>query len=391
MRNKLTYILAVIFLLFVSLESCIQTNSFKITVTGGEHFPAGARVAVYRLKVEESPEPTEKLKIDAFKNNSFEYTGTVDDPHIISVDILPADDDHPYHRITMALEPGHTKINYTSQQDFKLAGGGLNDLLVNSWNDDIDYKKAKDAFGRFSASMKSGDLKDKILREQYMKKLGALNKAKQEAMGKAFNRRQDPFDKLLLYSVGYRGAKDFSEFLNSWGKLSLSLADKREAKLALKQIKDIKESQRASSKVGIGSVIKDFVAQDLNGKTFHLANVLKENKYVLVEFWASWCSPCRGEIPHMKNAYSHFKEKGFEIVSFTLDHEKERWEKASKDEQIPWINTGDLLANTSPVVKLYGVMGVPANYLVEAETGKIIAKNLRGEELDLKLEDLFVK
>lgn len=90
----------------------------------------------------------------------------------------------------------------------------------------------------------------------------------------------------------------------------------------------------------------------------------------------------------MKKAYENFKNKGFEIVSFSLDHEMKRWKKASEEENLPWINTGDLKAQKSPVVKMYGVSGIPANFLVD-KTGTIVAKDLRQDALDSKLEELL--
>src|SRR5699024_2728385 len=107
-------------------------------------------------------------------------------------------------------------------------------------------------------------------------------------------------------------------------------------------------------------------------------------------FWASWCGPCRAEIPNLKKEYKKYHDKGFEIVSFSLDHKREAWEKALKEEQMPWINISDLKAYTSPIVKDYGISGIPAEYLVDSETGKIVASlgNLRGDNLGKKLSEL---
>ena len=90
----------------------------------------------------------------------------------------------------------------------------------------------------------------------------------------------------------------------------------------------------------------------------------------------------------MKKAYERFNKKGFQIVSFTLDHDRVRWEKASTEEKLPWVNVGDLLAYKSPIVKMFGISGVPANYLVDS-SGKIIAMNLRQNNLDEKLAELL--
>jgi len=115
--------------------------------------------------------------------------------------------------------------------------------------------------------------------------------------------------------------------------------------------------------------------------------VVGENKLVLLEFWASWCGPCRAEIPNMKKAYSKFHAQGFEIFSFTIDSDKAAWAKASKTEELPWIDTG-FGAESTPK-KLYEVTGVPANYLIDAATGNVLARNLRGDALDAKLNELL--
>ena len=91
----------------------------------------------------------------------------------------------------------------------------------------------------------------------------------------------------------------------------------------------------------------------------------------------------------MKKAYAKYHDKGFEIFAFSLDDDRDAWELASKEENLNWVNTSDLVGWESPVAKLYGVTGVPANYLVNAATGEIVAKNLRGYDLDDKLVELF--
>ena len=393
--NKITALLLAITVCFScsNQKKSNQTetsNEFIITITGQEHFPDGVRASIYRMKIEDVANPVEYLKKGIFTEEGFVFTGIVDDPHIIGIDILPVGGEYPYNRVYLVLEPGTTAIKLTSQKDFKLEGGRLNELVVNSWNNDLEYINALKVFQEFNNSL--GDRKlERELRKEFGVKMRAVNDAKNNALGRAFNSTEDSFEKLLIYSIGYSDTEDREAINAKREKLALNLFEKREAKLTLKSIKMIRESAAARATVGLGAIIKDFEAKDLQGETFHLANVLKQNKYVLVEFWASWCGPCRAEIPHMKKAYSHYKDKGFEIVSFTLDHNKEKWEEASNEDQIPWINTGDLLAQTSPVVKLYGVTGVPANYLVEATSGKIIAMDLRGEKLDHKLEELLGK
>ncbi len=123
------------------------------------------------------------------------------------------------------------------------------------------------------------------------------------------------------------------------------------------------------------------------GEVISFKEICGKNKYVLLEFWASWCGPCRAEIPHMKEAYAKYNNKGFEILSFTIDDDKEAWAAASEEEAIPWLDTG--FGDQGEAKKLYEVTGVPANYLVDGHTGEVIARNLRGHKLDEKLQELL--
>ncbi|MDM3869865.1 TlpA disulfide reductase family protein [Porticoccus sp. W117] len=367
----------------VSAACASSPNTFEIKVTGAQHFPEGARVLVYRSKTIEAPKNIEFLKDAPFTNGVVTLTGTVENPYIIALDVVPSDSEYPFHRVTFPLEPGETVIEFTGEKYFSLKGGKYSELVVNSWNNNSDFQDVWKALLEFD-----GDVKIPAIREEYMTLNTRVNDLKSELLTKAYKGTNDPMAKLLLHGAGYWD-KDVEQNAQSIMSLSKQLEGTREAKVALKRLLKAQEFQKARSAVQVGTVIKDFTAEDLSGQEFHLANVLKKNKYVLVEFWASWCGPCRAEIPHMKTAYKHFNKKGFEIVSFTLDSEREDWEEASEEEGIPWIDTGDLLARTSPVVKMYGVSGVPANYLVEGATGKIVAKDLRGEKLDEKLADLL--
>jgi thiol-disulfide isomerase/thioredoxin len=139
----------------------------------------------------------------------------------------------------------------------------------------------------------------------------------------------------------------------------------------------------------VGETILDFTGETLDGQQVRMADLRTDSRYLLVEFWASWCGPCRVEIPHMKQAYSRFRDKGFEIISFTVDDEREDWEEASAEEDLPWTDIG--MGFETEAARTYKVRnsGVPANYLVDSGTGKIVAKDLRRHKLDEKLEELL--
>jgi thiol-disulfide isomerase/thioredoxin len=140
-------------------------------------------------------------------------------------------------------------------------------------------------------------------------------------------------------------------------------------------------------RTSIGQPYTDFILSDPLGQEIALSTFVGEN-YVLLDFWAGWCAPCRQENPHLVKLYNTYKSKGFDIYGVSFDRSRDQWLEAIKQDGLLWTQVSDLTGWESPIAKLYGIMSIPANLLI-SPTGQIIAKNLRGSDLEDKLKEIF--
>jgi peroxiredoxin len=196
--------------------------------------------------------------------------------------------------------------------------------------------------------------------------------------------QQHPSTPVSAYVLCYqlRGSMSFGELDTALGKLSPAAKNNGPAK-------DIAHRIAVNKLTGIGQTALDFTQEDTAGRPVSLKDF--RGKYVLVDFWASWCHPCRMENPNVVKAYADYKDKNFTVLSVSLDRpgQKEAWLKAIHEDHLDWTHVSDLKFWSNAVAKLYDIQSVPTNLLIGPD-GKILAKDLHGDELEKKLSEIFL-
>lgn len=290
--------------------------------------------------------------------------------------------------VQFILEPGEIRIGYGGRvAGLTAAGGDYNQRVIAVWRNtgeyrDVlaDYAEAMDA----KAGLEEGPEREALTAEA-VRLYNELNRIRREALRVIAESEDDPLASLFAIEMGGLG-----------GTVALGRLDQLQAAAELPATVDalrsrietgIRMSETART-VQAGSGVEDFSAVDLAGETHRLADSLAANDYVLIEFWASWCGPCRAEVPTLKAAMNQYGERGFGIYAFSLDDNREDWEEASVEDGITWINTCDFKAYDSPVAAKFGVLAIPMNVLVDSE-GVIVAKNVRGEGLLEQIGELL--
>ncbi len=388
--------------------ACAPVNEYEIRIDASALEDEAAKAVAHGYIPGE--DDYGELATVELRNGRASLSGVVDYVRIVQLDVLPAEDIYPLGRAEFVLEPGLTTVRFLADAN-EVEGGKYTQLAFDSWRGDPEYRAADEKNrARFDAMAAMSEEEREASRVEWSER---TIESKREALEHSliqsrilreiYTTHEDPVVRFVALSAD-RGwiakwdleedskagrSKGFLEQIGFHESLQQDLAGNPVVAFAADRIRDSYERYLTASSIAIGTAIRDFGAVSLDGDPFRLTEILDDNEYVLVEFWASWCGPCRAEIPHMKEAYEKYRDQGFEIVSVSLDEEQEDWQEASTEEQIPWIDVGDQQAFDSESARLYGVMGIPANYLARGGSGEIVGTHLRQRKLDEKLAELY--
>jgi len=292
--------------------------------------------------------------------------------------------------ITLPLSPKDVSSLTTSLKDFQ-----INPVFKGAeWSEGLtEYMKL---FSEFASQQQSlAALQGKVSEDELMAKYISLRKPIDSFCKDEINKDADnPLNFLLTsFLTPNMGFKDWDkDNLTTLKKMGAAYTkrfkDSPIASNMAQQIVQIEESYNQFLTVNSKNRIAPEIAlKNPEGKEIKLSSL--RGQYVLIDFWASWCGPCRKELPNVVRLFNKYKSKGFTVYSVSLDKDISAWEKAIQDDQLSWPNhVSDLLGWDSEMPTLYGFQGIPHTVLIDKE-GRIIDSGLRGESLEQKLNELF--
>ncbi|WP_412467941.1 redoxin domain-containing protein [Pedobacter sp. KLB.chiD] len=309
-------------------------------------------------------------------NGSFMFKGAVKQPGFYKLESK-----HLKNPIVFILENAAINVSKPdSVSPVLITGSPAYDVYMNFYNGPWKTitAKAGNIYGRLDQVEKAGKM-DTATRAGFDKEFKALDTLNIGIVKQYISKNPSSAGSAAIIYDRFISYPNFQVAEQLYGMLT---KEARQSDIG----EQISTAIKTNAKTAKGKVAPAIAMPDKDGKIVKLSDF--RGKYVLVDFWASWCGPCRRENPNVVAAYKKYHDKGFEILGVSLDSKKDAWLKAIAADGLTWTHVSDLQAWSNAAVKDYGVKAVPASFLLDPE-GKVVGKDLRGEELNKTLAGIF--
>jgi thiol-disulfide isomerase/thioredoxin len=346
------------------VQASITNNSFVFT---GQLNQPGDELCRASIIVTNKPGYTSKTIIEALKEINFDYRNFILDGRV-NIEIK--------HSTRDAIVTGSERNSINN----------LFEAVGNKYLTGLD--NLTELYEKEAAASKNDEAAFEKLRAEYNQQSRHLQDVRTEklltlAAKYPYSPQALPTIQMIATLNGAVSGRYQQMLENTWSTFPEALKRKKEAVTIISLI----DKAATSHKLVAGSAIPEYTFNDEKGNTITISSY--RGKYLFVDFWTSWCGPCKAEHHYMRQAYNKFKSQNFEILQVSLDEKREKWVKALNQGWFPWTSVLHKKGWDKGIENLFEVTGVPTNYLVDPD-GKIIARNLRGEALERKLSEIFL-
>ena len=375
MKNKLVVQLTAFALIIICIVACNNAGPIKFKLNGSfENRKEGKMILTYN-SVLLGHQVSDTVPII---NGKFVFTGDIPEPIISHIKI-----DGNKSGVYMHIENAEMTLKCASDtlSKAKITGSPINDDIERYY---LERKKIMNEFykkNNFDSLQKIYKQKGDVEIKKLLDELKSKASLESEKINLDFV-KQNPASYYSIELVQKLSVGKSSEQIENLLKLLDPKFNDSQS------VKDLRAKAEAQKSFGIGMIVPDFTMNDPQGNPIKFSEVYAKNKYTLLDFWASWCGPCRKENPNVVAVFNSYKDKGFGVFGVSLDKDLKSWKKAIEKDQLNWPHVSDLKYWKNEVALLYSVSSVPFNFLIDSN-GKIIDRNLREAKLREKISELL--
>lgn len=346
---------------------------------------------------------TLEIATEGLIDGKFLIQADIDEPRCVTISLRSGGN----HASTSAVIEPQTAITLTSRSSWikdlvALSGSGKHFELVESWQLSEEYQSTAEAYriayqdfdnestNENSTEKEKFDTKDnvKVFLQRHLELDRKLSLIRYDVLNKFALNAENPIDTLLALELG--AFERNSEALPLFDKLAKTLDED----LVARRVTHARETHLYRARVKndqllvVGESVSNFSLLNAEGEEISLFNLLDENEFVFVDFWATWCAPCVAEFAPLKDLYSSYNEQGLEIVSISIDQDRDAWLQVSEEQELPWHNLAELEGWTGDVIIAYGANFIPKGFLINSD-GQIVLKDVSSVDLEKFLSQKY--